>query len=211
MIRNLLILVLIIVAANTFGQTRDSSFLPKSEIKLSYLGSIKYPGLRLGSELPMRLKQIINTEQSKIIYKVSSLTLNLSWYHQKDFHDNIYFTTEWQMRKIATSGWFTELSPGIGYSRTFLGGTTYKAAGDGNVSIKKLAGYNYILLILSAGFGYDLSMKEKKPLKIFTKLSAISMYPNNSFVYIRPTIELGLAYTPKLFIKTNPFIKTKRK
>ena len=45
------------------------------------------------------------------------------------------------MRRTKSRGFLTEFSPEVGLSRTFLGGTTYKVDDNGNVTIKKLAGY----------------------------------------------------------------------
>ncbi len=209
--KSILLILFTICVSKGFGQTSDSTYHPKSEIKLSLLGSIKYPGLRLGVELPLRLKEVIKTKKPKTIYKVRSLTFNAGYYHQKDFHDNFYFTAEWQMRRICEKGWFSEFAPGIGYSRTFLGGTTYTVGDNGVISIHKFAGFNYAVITLAAGFGYDFSLRKSAPLKIFGKLSMLSMFPYNNRVYLRPTIETGIVYAPKAFLKTKPSIKTKLK
>jgi len=38
---------------------------------------------------------------------------------------------------------------------TFLGGTVYAFDNDGNISIEKLAGYNYAFVSVGEGMGYD--------------------------------------------------------
>jgi hypothetical protein len=121
---------------------------------------------------------------------------NINWYHHPEFHDNLYLTIEWVMRRTRYKGFISEFSAGPGYSRTFLGGTTYRVDDNGVVSIKKLAGFNYALLTIGGGLGYDFSMKKKLPLSTVAKLNFISMFPYNSTVYFRPVLELGIRYTP---------------
>jgi hypothetical protein len=121
---------------------------------------------------------------------------NLNWYHHPYFHDNIYLTAEWVMRRIRYTGFISEFSAGAGYSRTFLGGTTYKVDDKGNISIVRLAGYNYVLIIAGGGFGYDFSMKKQLPLSAIAKMNLITMFPYNSTIYFRPVLELGIRYTP---------------
>jgi hypothetical protein len=80
-------------------------------IKAAYLGSIKYPGFKLGLELPRYAKEKTITIKSgfkNIKLKERFITLNLD--------------AEWQMRTTRKNGWFTEFAPGLGISRTILGG-----------------------------------------------------------------------------------------
>jgi hypothetical protein len=121
---------------------------------------------------------------------------NLNWYHHPDFHDNLYLTAEWVMRRTRFTGFISEFSVGPGFSRTFLGGTTYKVDDNGNVSVIKLAGYNYALITIGGGFGYDFSMKKQLPFSAVAKMNLISMFPYNSTIYFRPVLELGIRYTP---------------
>jgi hypothetical protein len=136
-------------------------------------------------------KQLIRT-----FTKERYISGNLNWYHHPDFHDNIYLTAEWVMRRTLNAGFISEFSIGPGFSRTFLGGTTYKVDDNGNVSVIKSAGYYYALVTIGGGFGYNFSMKKQLPLSAFVKMNIISMFPYNSTVYFRPVLELGIRYTP---------------
>lgn len=171
-----------------------SDTLPKAEIRLAYVGSVVYPGARLGLALPVRQLLLLKRNGQKAIRKDWHLALNVGGYHHLDFHDNVYLTAEWQLRRTKASGWFTEFSPGLGYSRTFLGGTTYRVTDNGTVSIRKAAGYNYGLLTIGGGVGYDFAVKTARPVLTFFRANLLTMLPYNRFVYVRPTVELGLAY-----------------
>jgi len=167
-------------------------------LKLSYNSSLIYPGISTGIEFPVRpvkekeLKRLHN----KYIIKDRFISGNLSWYHHPDFHDNLYLTAEWVMRKTGPEGFISEFSSGFGYSRTFLGGTTYRVSDNGNISVIKLAGYNYALITIGGGFGYDFSVKKQLPFSTFAKMNLLSMFPYNSTIYLRPVLEFGIRYTP---------------
>jgi hypothetical protein len=195
-----------IYAQNTAG-------LPETGLKASYLGSIIYPGFKLGIEKPYKVIQVEKTKSwgTKTILKERYWTLNLGYYHHPTFHDNLYLLAEWQMRRQKSNGWFFEFAPGLGYSRTFLAGTTYAVSDNGEVSKKTAAGYNYAMFSIAGGFGYDFSKKKDLPIKAFFKPSLFVMAPYNSFIYARPTVELGIVFTPDGFWKANPSVKTRKK
>jgi hypothetical protein len=154
-------------------------------------------------EFPIKTTSITKLKKSgekKEFVKDRFVTSNLSWYHHPEFHDNIYLTSGLTMRRIKSNGFLTEFSPEIGYSRTFLGATTYKVNNNGDVTIEKLAGYNYALISVGGGIGYDFSMTELKPFIVFYKFNLLTMFPYNSTFYLRPAMEIGLIYKPSNFL-----------
>ena len=137
---------------------------------------------------------------AKLVKRDRFASLNAGWYHHPDFHDNLYLTAEWRMRRTLEGGFFSEFSPGFGYSRTFLGGTTYEVSENGDVEIKKLAGYNYALVTVGGGAGFSFSEKKGIPLSVYSRLNILMMFPYNSTIYLRPAIELGVIYRPAGFL-----------
>ncbi len=133
-------------------------------LKLSYNNSvIIYPGISVGAEFPLQklsVHVIKNKKHFRDFTKERFITGNLNWYHHPAFHDNIYITAEWVMRRTNYKCLIWEFSAGPGFSRTFLGGTTYKVDDAGKISVIRLAGYNYALITAGGGFGYDFSMKK---------------------------------------------------
>jgi hypothetical protein len=177
-----------------------------SNISLALNGSLIYPGIRTGIELPVSTTDLIISRKSKDekrIIRDRFITVNAGWYHHPYFHDNLYLTGEWRMRRTLKGGFFSEFSPGIGYSRTFLGGTTYEVNDNGDVKIKKLAGYNYALVTVGGGLGFSFSGKKGIPLSLYSRLNVLLMFPYNSTIYFRPAIEIGLIYKPACFIPLN--------
>ena len=168
----------------------------KVSIKTSYLGTILYPGFKVGMEFPYSVKEIRKSRKDrvKVILKEQSWNLNLGFYHHATFHDNLFFVAEWQRRRQKQKGWFYDFTPGLGYSRTFLGGTTYTVDDKGTVDVKKMAGYNYLLLSIGYGVGYNFEYRSGAPIRIYSKMGLISLLPYNSFFYVRPTLEIGCVY-----------------
>ena len=207
MVRLKFCLTLIIASLSTFcfSQGVDSVCVEKksSNLKLSYISTLIYPGSSFGVEFPVNtiyLTKIKKSGKEKYFIKDRFVTTNLSWYHHPEFHDNVYLSAGWTMRRTKTNGFFTEFSPEAGLSRTFLGGTTYKVDDNGNVTIEKLAGYYYALLSIGGGIGYDFSKTKQKPFLMFSKFNLLMMFPYNSTIYLRPVIEIGLIYKPLNFL-----------
>ena len=175
------------------------SYVSKFNLKLSYNSSLIYPGLTTGIEFPIRYIDVMVSNNQKVVRYYSKgrfISGSLNWYHHPNFHDNLYITAEWVMRRTKYTGFISEFSAGPGYSRTFLGGITYKVNDQGNISIHKLAGYNYAMITIGGGFGYDFSMKKQLPFSGIATMNLISMFPYNSTIYFRPVLELGILYMP---------------
>ena len=175
-----------------------------SNLLISYNSSLIYPGIRIGIEIPVysvNLTKNVNAGRKKSIIKDRFISVNSGWYHHPGFHDNLFFNAEWTMRRTYKNRLFNDYSFGTGYSRTFLGGTTYHADKNGIVNIIKSAGYNYALIIAGAGFGFDFSKNKGIPLSVFSKFDILTMFPYNSTIYFRPILELGLIYKPENFLK----------
>lgn len=193
-------LLLFLISLNkTFSQEVDSTKNKLCYIKAAYTGSIIYPGAKIGVERTISLTQF--TRREKTIYKSKLISANVNWYHHRNFHHNIYFTAEWIMRKTHQNGVFTEFSPGIGYSRTFLDAVTYTFDNSNTISSQKSKGYNYALLSISGGLGYNLLKTQKQPISIYSRTSLLLLFPYNGFIYVRPFVEVGVSY--KINKKTN--------
>jgi len=211
-------LTLMIATLSTFGfsQSIDSIWVEKksSNLSSSYISSLIYPGARLGVEFPVNtiyISKIRKSGKAKDFTKDRFVTANLSWYHHPAFHDNVYLSAGWTMRRTKSNGFLTEFSPEVGLSRTFLGGTTYQVDDNGNVSIKKYAGYYYALVSVGGGIGYDFSITKRKPFSVFSKFNVLMMFPYNSTIYLRPVMEIGLIYKPINFLSLKVKSKSRKK
>jgi hypothetical protein len=206
MFRSLFTLVLISITTICCGQPDSAMTVscPKPELKISYTSSMIYPGISAGAGLMIKERDIAGHKRksrSDTITRRQFAAINLSWYHHPGFHDNLYLTCEWSLRKIRKSGYYSEFSTGPGFSRTFLGGTTYKIENNGDVFVQKHAGYNYAMLVIGAGIGFDFSSVKKTPVSVFAKINLISMFPYNSTIYFRPVLELGVRLNTIFFTK----------
>ena len=214
-VRNFLIILSVlpkIILAQT--QPEITKVIESSAIKLAYHNSFLYPGLRLGAELPIT-RVVINKSRRnnkvKTLAKDRFLTGQFSWYYHPGFHSNYYLTIGATSRRTKSSGFFIQGSLEIGYSRTFLAGTTYEMQNNGSVERIPLAGGNYFAFLLGTGVGYDLSFIKKKPFKIYLAMHALLLSPYNSSIYPRAILETGVIYQPKKFLQMNNRLKTKSK
>jgi hypothetical protein len=198
-IRILILTLLYCTLCNAQCDTINDSSSRHFNLKLAYNSSLIYPGISTGMEFPINhvnVQVLKNQKMVRYFTKGRFISGNLNWYHHPDFHDNLYLTTEWVMRRTKYKGFISEFSIGPGYSRTFLGGTTYMVDDMGSISVVKHAGYNYAILTIGGGIGYDFSMTKQLPFSTFAKMNLISMFPYNSTIYLRPVLELGIRYTP---------------
>jgi hypothetical protein len=209
----ILILLLLGLTLNLNAQTLDTLLNRSTNLTLSYNSSLIYPGARFGFELPVRSIELIKkkSNREKIVIKDRFITAQIGWYHHPSFHDNLYLTGGWTMRRIRPKGFFTQFSPEIGYSRTFIAGATYIVDENDEIHIKKIAGNNFLLLSLGVGLGYDFEKTKNKPFSIYSKFNVLLMYPYNSTFYLRPTMELGFIYKPENFLSHNVKSKIKTK
>lgn len=190
--RGLLLLALISGPFICSGQSNQAvNDTPKPEIKISCNSSLIYPGVSIGTGFNIKAPDRGRRLLYEPIIRNQLVALNLSWYHHPGFHDNVYFTCEWVLRRSWRNCFYSEFSIGPGFSRTFLGGTSYRVNDNGAVSVKRFAGYNYAMFALGGGIGYSLQKKIKIPLSAFTRMNLISMFPYNSTIYFRPVLEIG--------------------
>jgi hypothetical protein len=107
---------LLLNAQNTATLTFPET-MPTTGLRLSYLGSIKYPGAKIGLEYPIKVKEITKKRKEKVILKERFLAGNIGFFHHPDFHTNLMINAEWIMRRHrAKSPWYGEWSPGLGYA-----------------------------------------------------------------------------------------------
>jgi hypothetical protein len=175
-------------------------------VKAAYMGSLIYPGFKLGVEFPMFAKEKTRTKANgvaKLKLKERFITANLSLYHQSTVHTNVMLNAEWQKRKTRQSGWFTEFATGLGLSRTFLAGTTYKQSGTGSIDKVNLAGHTYFMTSVMGGVGYDFKVKKERPIKAYSKYGLLILAPFNNLILPRPTVELGVITSLATFKKKN--------
>ena len=195
MVRIRIAILLLMISVLCGAQIDSTNLLHRNgtSLNISYNTSVIYPGFCSGIEFPVKpgkYKKLIN----KTIITDRLIEGNINFYHHPYFHDNLYLTASWIMRRTNSKGLISEFSVGPGLSRTFIGGTTYEVLENSEVSIKRMSGYYYALLSLGGGFGYDFSIKKQLPVSVFTNFKLISMFPYNSIVYIRPVLGIGLRY-----------------
>jgi len=190
------ILFFVLASSALFLQAKDNPPVVSNSLRVSYMGSVTYPGFKVGYEIPYKQAQVSREKRSGewTFTKERSLNVNFGMYHHPTFHDNYFLQAEWNLRRQKSKGMFYEFSPGLGASRTFLGSATYKVDDRGEVSKVPLAGNYYALLSVSGSVGYNLSVRGNLPGKVFVKPGFLFLFPYSKLAYTRPTVELGYSW-----------------
>jgi hypothetical protein len=201
----LMVFTLVNTILNAQNNVTEKVEIDKSlNVKAAYLGSIIYPGFKIGAEFPMFAKEKTITRRSGVIkrkLKERFIAANVSLYHHSTYHTNLMLSAEWQMRKTRQNGWFTEFAPGLGVSRTFLAGTTYEQNETGGLEKVNSAGHTYLMASILGGFGYDFKVKKEKPIKAYFKGGVLILTPYSNFILPRPTVEIGVITSLSTFKK----------
>ena len=193
--KHILILSLMFCVTLAFGQTNSSHEKQSASLFFSLDGTLIFPGFQVGMEIPFKEVHKLKFNNHSIL-KQRFVKVGMGYYHHKNYHDNSYVLIGLGFRRRGSKGFFRYISPSIGYSRTFLGGTTYQVNDSGEVSRKKNAGFNYLRTSLSMGIGYDFFPIKEKPVSLFGEFSLTGMYPYNNVLYMRPMISLGAILKP---------------
>ncbi len=191
----------------------DSAYAPSTGVRLALLGSLIYPGFKVGVERPYTFTQLNKQKSQKIktVYKERYLSYSLGLYHQYHYHTNLFSQVEWIARRQRSKGFYFETSLGLGLCRTFVSGATYTVSEDGEVEKVPLSGIGYALASLGGAVGYNAKLTKQKPYSIYLKHSWLLIFPYNAFITPRPTLELGLNYNLSGFWGAHPSFKTKEK
>ncbi len=166
-----------------------------------YLGSLRYPGFALGVGWPVRQKEVFRgwAGHSPRLRRTAQrvLTAQLSYYHHPRYHDHWRLSLGYQWRRTGATGWFADLSPQLGVSRTFTGATVYRVAADNQVRKVPGAGDWFVngQLAFSVGKRFPLRRATPSPVGIYLRPSLLVLLPYNGFLYVRPAVELGTRLT----------------
>lgn len=186
-------------------------------IKLGYQSTLIYPGYRTGLERPFRVVEHTKNLRSGSVRhftKTHYWLAETGYYHHRNFHDHFFLAGGWLYRRANSRRVFTEFSALLGYSRTFLGATTYIVeAATRQVRVRPKAGYHYA--ILSPGFGVGRQLQ--RGWSVYWRGGFFLMHPSNNSVYLRPVLDAGVIYQPAVFWVAHPKLirkvtfKTKRR
>jgi hypothetical protein len=182
-----------------------------SGIRAGFNGSLIYPGFRGGLEYPFKRIEFTRYRGKRAPrqrVKDRFLTAEFGFYHHPTFHDNYYLLFGYLLRRNKPNRIYWEFAPALGYSRTFLGGETYRVNHQaGTVTRVQWPGYHYAMLSLGGGLGKAFTPRTSG----FSRLSMLIMAPSNNIIYFRPTLEVGVILKPKRFLTTEPTIVSRTK
>lgn len=168
-------------------------------VKSSSLFSNRSIGFQASVEKYFIQKEINKLRKSgriKTIKKDRFLSLDLGYYYQSGLHHNWFLTGTYSLRRTGKRGFYTEFSPFIGISRTFIAEETYKVNSSGVVELSHLAGDWYLTSGFGCGIGKTFDTQKSFLLNdIYAKLFMQYMYPNFGFIGLKPSIQVGTSFS----------------
>ena len=179
---------------------KDTVLTQQSAVSMrqSFLFSTNSIGGQMGIGKLLKQKEIHRFKKSgyeKIATKSRFLYGNIGYYYQPDFQHNWSLTADYTLSRTSKNGFYSEFSPFLGISRTFLTATTYTVGDSGNVTKKHLAGNWYLTSGFSTGLGVNFRQPKWASLKtIAAKLVVQTFYPNFRFIAIKPYFQLQTAW-----------------
>ena len=193
------------------GYTTSRKILEPIPFHLSSLGSIKFYGLKFGIDYPFKMTEIrgfLNGTQGERTMIERYVSADVGIWHFNGIHENVFFSTEFTLRFINSSGYYFQLSPlgvGVNYLMpSFVKNHIIKDSVPANNKV-------YITPSVSMGVGRDFSFRragKRLPLMVYLKGGVSSMFPFKKIGYIFPTAEAGLAVR---FNGINVFVKKERR
>jgi hypothetical protein len=192
---------------------KSSLYIPKNGLRFEFLGSLIFPGFKIGLEKPFSYTQIEKFRRNKIkrLYKERYLSYSMGMYYQDNYHTNIFPQAELIARRQKNKGFYYERSLGLGFSRTFVNSPTFSVSDDGKIVEQPLSGNWYGLASIGGGIGYNAYLKNQRPYSVYLKLHLMVMYPYNTFITPRPTIGIGYNYNFSGLGEASPRLKYKVK
>lgn len=216
MTRSIYLLILTCVCnLHSYGQSEPVIEKRGLDVHAGILGRFKYPGMQLGADYQLIQKNIDKERKNanhKLITKNRYLTVNVGYYHHKDYNYNLFIHAGYLLKRINHNGWYFGVEPKLGLSRTFIDAPVYEVKDDGRIKKQIAAGNFYFSPAVSFAIGKDLSIKNpNNHLGFFGKLMLYGNYPYNNFIYGRMLLEAGVSYTFNNYLLHSIKVKNKKK
>jgi hypothetical protein len=165
------------------------------QLRSSILVSNKSIGFQTGIGKTLAHKELHKVKKGgkeKVVLKDKILSLNLGYYYQPGLHQNWFVTAAYHIKRTGRKGFYTELSPMLGVSRTFLLDEAYTVSSNGTVTKVKLAGSWYLASGFSIGAGKTFAENKNYWLKdINLQLFTQVFYPEFRFIAFKPSLQIG--------------------
>lgn len=179
--------VLFFIACIVFGYSGNAQ-----EVRLSYFGeSLTHYGLKGAYAMPLYSAE--KTSKREVL-KIRSLHLagGLAVYRHTQNHVGVILSPELSYHRQKQHGGFIEagLSPAL--FKSFLEGTTYEVAEDGQLAKVPLAGRLAFMPSVFFGFGGHLSRSQASSLSWFGRINLMKQMPYNASSLTRFALEAGI-------------------
>lgn len=159
-----------------------------NEFTVSYFGKQgTHPGIKASTSV---YTKVLGHSLSEKTIKVTP-SIGGYWHYRN--HVGLFINTEISFSFLFKNNFMWEVYTGVGYLRTFLGGTVYTVSDNLDVARKHLAGNNMFMPM--AGIGIGRKHQEESPFRrSFFRLGVFFQYPHNTMWLLNPCLEIGTAF-----------------
>lgn len=149
-------------------------------------------GSQLGVQILRQQKDLYRKHHTKLIQRERWLDVNASFYYHQHLHNAFLLTGGYAFRRRNPSGFYQQLRPFLGISKTFLNEETYRVNPQNVVELRRLTGDFYA----TTGLNLELGKVFKSPSILDNVHAGVLLqvyYPNFRFLALQSFFSIGTA------------------
>jgi hypothetical protein len=174
------------------GMAQKDSFQMPLVVHITPIFTKRSVGSQIGVQVLRQQKDLYRKHHTKLIQRERWLDLNATFYYHQHLHNAFSLTGGYAFRRRNSSGFYQQLRPFLGISKTFLNEETYRVNEQGAVELSKFAGDFYA----TTGLNLELGKVFKSPTILDNIHAGVLLqvyYPNFRFIALQSFFSVGTA------------------
>ena len=174
------------------GIAQKDSFQMPLVLNITPIFTKRSVGSQIGVQILQGQKDLYRKHHTKLIQRERWLDLNATFYYHQHLHNAFLLTGGYAFRRRNPSGFYQQLRPFLGISKTFLNEETYRVDPQGTVELSRFAGDFYA----TTGLNLELGKVFKSPTVLDNIHAGVLLqvyYPNFRFFALQSFFSLGTA------------------
>ncbi len=174
------------------GVAQKDSFQLPLVVHITPIFTKRSVGSQIGVQILRQQKDLYRKKHTKLIQRERWLDLNGTFYYHQHLHNAFSLTGGYAFRRRNPSGFYRQLRPFLGISKTFLNEETYSVNAQGVVKLSRLAGDFYA----TTGLNLELGKTFKSPNILDNIHAGVVLqvyYPNFRFIALQSFFSIGTA------------------
>jgi hypothetical protein len=185
-------LVLFFLLLPIVGFAQKDSFHMPLVLHVTPIFTKRSIGTQIGVQILRQQKDTYRKHHTKLIQRERWLDFDATFYYHQHLHNAFSLTGGYAFRRRNPSGFYRQLRPFLGVSKTFLNEETYRVNEQGVVELSKFAGDFYS----TAGLNLELGKVFKSSAILDNIHAGVILqvyYPNFRFISLQSFFSIGTA------------------